>query len=205
MLADLPPSVLHRVVECVDGPGSAAALAATCTEALALAGERLRRERSAWNGLLSRAGQPLSTSRSEDLASRLDDALCRFALSGAHTVDLPGLDPVERKWLHTRAGSLGLESRTHTRSKLRQGTLRLTKPQGWTLPADPLPVQAPAPPPRAARMASWRAACGGCSRDLDAYEALYHHSGMGPMCDECVDADPELEGLKWEAKADFWC
>jgi hypothetical protein len=207
MLADLPQSALHRVVECLDGPGSAAALAATCTDTLALAGERLSRERGAWNDLLSRAGQPVSTVRA---GSKLDDALCRFALSGEKTVDLPDLAPEERKWLHTRAESLGLVSRTRNRSRSRRGTLRLTKPQGWALPADPLtPPTSRAPTSRAAtsraaRMASWTAACEGCFRHLDAYDALYHHSGMGPMCDECIGADPDLEELKWEAKADFW-
>ena len=199
MFTDLPPSV------CVDGPGSTAALAASCTDASAMARERLNRERSAWNDVLSRAGQPFT--KSNKFASKLDDVLCRFVFSDAQTVDIPDLESIERKWLHLRSESIGLKSCTHT------GTLRLTKPQGWTLPANPVPVKAPIKAAKtwkaikaekAKKMALWTTTCEGCSCNLDAYNALYHYSGMGPMCEDCIDADEELYGLKWEAKADFW-
>jgi hypothetical protein len=133
MLTDLPPNVLHQVVECVDGPESVAALAATCTQARSLAEERLDKERSAWNDLLSRAGRSYSALKSENFGDKLDDKLYRFALSSVQTIDIPGLDPAERKWLHTRAGCLGLKSKTHMRKK-QLGTLKLTKPDGWILP-----------------------------------------------------------------------
>jgi hypothetical protein len=207
MLVDLPSNVLHHVVDCVDEPGNVAALAGTCTQTRFLAEERLSKARNAWNDLLSRAGRPLSSSsKSEDFGNKLDDMLCRFALSSAQTIDFAGLDPAERKWLHMRAGSVGIKSRTHRRKK-QLGTLKLTKPQGWILPKDPLPVVTPAQKAaqaEAARMASWTTECNGCSRVLDAYGALYHYSGMGPMCEDCIEADDELTGLKWEAKADFW-
>ena len=207
MLSDLPPHVLQRVVECVDSSGSTAALAVTCKDTLVLARERLNKERSTWNDLLLQAGQPFSASN--EFASKLDDTLCRFVLFDAQTVDLPGLDSVERKWLHLRAGSIGLKSRTHKRKKLGLGTLQLSKPPGWTLPTKPLPpVKTPAialRDARAARKAAWTTTCNECSCNLDADNALYHYSGMGPLCEECIEADPELDGLKWEAKSDFWC
>ena len=59
-------------------------------------------------------------------------------------------------------------------------------------------------PTRAERMAAWQTSCTECDETLDAYSALYHLSGLGPYCEACIEADPELEGLKWEAKADFW-
>ena len=46
--------------------------------------------------------------------------------------------------------------------------------------------------------------CEDCDEELDAYAAMYHWSGRGPYCEDCIDADPEKEGHKWEAKAEFW-
>ena len=199
MLTDLPRHVLQRIFEWVDRP-SAAALAITCKDTRDLVQERLNKERSRWNDLLSQAGQPFI--RSSDFAEKLDDMLCRFVLSDAQTVDLPGLDSVERKWLHMRSESIKLKSRTYKRTKLGLGTLRLSKPLGWTMPTKPLPIQTPAMK-RAARKAAWRTTCNECSCNLDADSALYHYSGMGPLCEGCINADPELDGLKWETHSDF--
>ena len=125
--------------------------------------------------------------------------LCRFVLSDAQTVDLPDLVSLERKWLHMRSESIKLKSRTYKRTKLGLGTLQLSKPSGWTLPTKPLQIQTPAMK-RAARKAAWRTTCNECSCNLDANSALYHYSGMGPLCEECIEADPELDGLKWESR-----
>jgi hypothetical protein len=89
MLTDLPSHVLQRIIEWVDRP-SAAALVITCKDTHALVQERLNKERSRWKDLLSQAGTPFI--RSSNFAERLDDILCRFVLSDAQTVDLPGLD-----------------------------------------------------------------------------------------------------------------
>ena len=43
-----------------------------------------------------------------------------------------------------------------------------------------------------------------CGQHLTAYSALYHHSGAGPLCKECVEGDANLSGLKWEPKCTFW-
>jgi hypothetical protein len=53
-------------------------------------------------------------------------------------------------------------------------------------------------------LASWRTSCDECGEELTADDALYHWGGLGPLCEACIKADPELEGLKWEAKAEFW-
>ncbi len=55
---------------------------------------------------------------------------------------------------------------------------------------------------REAHMAAWRTHCERCYGELDAESALYHWSGRGPVCQECIE--PDEEGLKWEAKAGFW-
>ena len=51
-------------------------------------------------------------------------------------------------------------------------------------------------------MEDWRTSCEDCDAELDAYAAMYHWSG--PYCEECIEADPEKEGHKWEPKSDFW-
>lgn len=55
-----------------------------------------------------------------------------------------------------------------------------------------------------AQMAAWSTRCQDCSCSLDAYGAMYHHSGMGPVCEDCIEANDVYDGLKWEAKADIW-
>jgi hypothetical protein len=95
-----------------------------------------------------------------------------------------------------RSESIGLKSRTYKRTKIGLGTLRLSKP------TKPVPIQTPAMK-RAARKAAWRTTCNECSCNLDADSAMYHYSGMGPLCGGCINADPELDGLKWETHSDF--
>lgn len=111
------------------------------------------------------------------------------------------MNPVQRKFIHMRAESAGLKSETVKR-KNNQASIMLTKPEGWVLPITPRI------PNRIAedklRKASWRAECSECSCVLDVNTALYHYSGMGPLCSDCIENDDYLDGLKWEAKAAFW-
>lgn len=53
-------------------------------------------------------------------------------------------------------------------------------------------------------MDQWSTDCTECGKHLTAYGALYHHSGEGPLCEECVEGDDYLSGLKWEPKSTFW-
>jgi hypothetical protein len=57
---------------------------------------------------------------------------------------------------------------------------------------------------RQARMNAWRTNCEECSKELTAHTALYNLHIGGPYCSECVEADEEMEGMKWEAKSEFW-
>ncbi|KAJ3081581.1 hypothetical protein HK102_002261, partial [Quaeritorhiza haematococci] len=50
------------------------------------------------------------------------------------------------------------------------------------------------------KMKKWRTHCEKCWEELTAYDALYHWSGLGPLCWDCIQKDPELMGAKWEAK-----
>lgn len=129
----------------------------------------------------------------------LDDELIEFVVSGEATCDLAGKDPKERRWLHTRAESLGLRTET-----LARGTLRVVRPDGWELPASPIETVRPARRGRRMHVADWSDTCDNCGKELQAHEAMYHWSGMGPLCEECIDRDPELAGLKWEDRASFW-
>jgi hypothetical protein len=43
-----------------------------------------------------------------------------------------------------------------------------------------------------------------CEATLDAYCALYDEDGDGPFCPDCIEENPELEGLDWTYKCDSW-
>ena len=40
--------------------------------------------------------------------------------------------------------------------------------------------------------------CDMCGTDINVKEALYNYRGIGPLCENCVESDCELAGLKWE-------
>lgn len=50
----------------------------------------------------------------------------------------------------------------------------------------------------------WSTNCEECDEHLTAWGALYHLSGMGPLCKGCVESDEEWSGLKWTPKGMFW-
>jgi hypothetical protein len=141
----------------------------------------------------------------------LDTRVVEFACSGDYQLELPTLEGVERLWVHTRCSQLGLTSVSNGHSR-NSKTMTLSKPATWRFDlARPVPEPVPEPAKRKTakqrkreRMEAWRTECDQCGTELDAASALYHRGGMGPMCEECVEADPELEGLKWEEKAAFW-
>jgi hypothetical protein len=204
-LTELPADVVNHVITRLDGPSSVAALAAACNELSIAAGQRLHAEREAWDRLIERAGKPFASLEAGS-ARLMDDTVARFVFGSERTTCIQRLTAQQRKWLHMRAASTGLQSTTERREGRRGGglaSLRLTKPPGWVLPRDPVSVR-PKLSSRAELMARWCTDCDSCGAKLDAYNAMYHHSGMGPLCEDCIQADPDLEGLKWEAKADFW-
>ncbi len=152
---------------------------------------------------------------SEEVEGR-DELLLRLITEDAlRTIDAPHCSRGERYWLHNRANMLGFTTETTNRGANDLATVRVTKPEGWAMPAQALAVPAPpqqgrrrkhsaAKAEKRAKMEAWRTECEECGEELDAYSALYHHSGLGPMCENCVMEDDYLEGLKWEAKAEFW-
>lgn len=147
------------------------------------------------------SGEPITGATASERAQ--DEELRQFVASQTATVtDFRARTGRQRKWLHVRATSMGLKTETVDRNGY-IASVRVSKPDGWALPAEPLPVRTP-PGRRRRGRAEWKTECDECGAELDAWSALYHHSGMGPLCDDCIENDDELAGLKWEAKADFW-
>lgn len=140
----------------------------------------------------------------------LDDLLFKFVFSDETSKMLPELSGERRLHLHTRASTMGLKT-TSIPDKLSHGskrgptrgpitkTLKLDKPAAWKLPESPLPLPRKPPPvahrPKRARRTKSCQECG-CVMERD--DANYHWSGLGPLCWDCIEADEELVGLKWE-------
>lgn len=57
---------------------------------------------------------------------------------------------------------------------------------------------------RRMRIEEWGADCGECGKSLDAWNALFSRSGLGPFCEQCVDKDPKMSGMTWFPKAESW-
>lgn len=95
-------------------------------------------------------------------------------------------------WIHGRARQLALTARKA------HGGILLEKPAAWKMDFGVHPCPLADRSPTNAYMSY---ECNDCGQDLDLSDALYHYSGMGPLCQECVDSDPDLEGLKWETLA----
>jgi hypothetical protein len=205
-------------------PSSLAALSVTCRETQGVATKELSDVHAEWLKWLSNAPTPLDVAKiyADAIALRLDEPMLVFVLDEqTRETVFQQLDGKDRKWLHCRAEQLGLTTTTKQRRKAKKHSMASTgdvvvcKPPQWEMKFDAPPKASSRHATacqhgvnpfggRRARMETWSRECDECGATLDAYDALYHHSGMGPLCQDCVDADPELEGLKWEAKADFW-
>jgi hypothetical protein len=140
----------------------------------------------------------------------LDDALKSFVMSNVRSVRLVELDAKARRWVHMRAEQLGLRSKLFKQGKrfLPRLDVDVEKPdawvQDWDAPAAPVALRqtsAPKRKPEPIRHAPDYddcVECDVCGDDIVRWDALYHWSGMGPLCEECIEDDDELCGLKWE-------
>jgi hypothetical protein len=128
-----------------------------------------------------------SPSRSnESIYIDLDHKLGRLVIGDAEHLVIPNLTRAQRFWVHARASQLKLASATTS------NMLRVTKPADWSM--DWAPSKARILSKKTAR----RTACDVCGDTLEARQALYNWRGVGPLCETCVNADPELAGWKWE-------
>jgi hypothetical protein len=159
-----------------------------------------------WEQWAARTAKPGNNPDAKKRGKCLDESLFAFAQDvDRQELRLPALKSVDRFWVHTRAAQLGLACSTATPGAVVSG-MTLTKPSTeWRVDWSGVGATPVARPTRRdSAMDAWSTDCTECGQDLDAWSALYHHSGMGPLCQDCIDDDDELEGLKWEEKASFW-
>ena len=172
------------------------------------------REAMAWQAFLNLCADPIDSKKKKQKFVDVDEKIGQFVADDSSTLVMENLESVVRLWIHQRARQAGLKSNSSCgRERGYVKTLTLTKPDGWTLPDVPLDILKSSPKPkkvnvnaeiRHAKMEAWRTTCELCYNTLDAYTALYNWRGIGPYCEDCIEEDANLAGLKWEAKADFW-
>lgn len=137
----------------------------------------------------------------------LDEKMIQYAVAeyprpyGLILVDRPR---AQRIYIHHRAATMGLLTTTvDRRTKRNIATVIVTRPDNWQLPDTPIPIPSPSDTARD-RRATWQTCCRECECYLNASTALYHWSGLGPLCEACVEADGELNCLKWESMDSIW-
>ena len=169
----------------------------------------------AWNDYLkacaiSRVDERIATTDAHRLAALMYKAL----ISTNKRPLIKQLTSGERRWIHERATAIRVQSSSEGEQTDELKDVRIVKPKAWDLERS----LAMGPPKllnkkvrkgrylseKDKRMAKWSTHCDECDDVLNAESAFYHHGGMGPVCERCIDEDPELEGLKWECKASFF-
>lgn len=165
-------------------------------------------EQHHWMQWLQEAELPVrpASTRMKNIDKTLGKFVCES--STENTLTFPRQTGKERLWIHRRCVQLHLRSES-TPGQGYIKSVRVTKPEGWTMPTvvktkfraeDRQKTKAK----RKEMMSHWSRKCDDCGVELDAWGAMYHHSGTGPLCQQCIDDDEEKSGHKWEAKADFW-
>ena len=201
----LPNDVLQTIINNQD-LNSLIALHQTCKETSDIAGNALKNLKTRWEEWLTTSNgsaSGVSSSHAVDINTKL----IMFAFADSNkTLNFPDTQRAQRKYIHTRAAMMGLKtSSVHRRCKADTATVVVTRPVNWQLPEMPLnPTVMQPKVTRKIKMNEWSTCCEECGSKLNAHMALYHWSGLGPLCEACVDADEELCGLKWESKASFW-
>lgn len=167
----------------------------------------------AWKDFLKKC----QFSRTDDRVSPEDEGRLVQLMYNALTSEnrypiIKGLSAGERRWIHERAAAIRVVS-----DSIGDGDVKdvgFDKVPPWKFEHS-LSVGPPRDLNKKIRkrrgkadsrkkMEQWSTECRECGQKLTAETAMYHHSGMGPLCEECIDDDPELEEVKWECKASFW-
>jgi hypothetical protein len=133
----------------------------------------------------------------------LDERLREFAMdTEKKAVLFASMKQGQRKYIHNRCEQLGLKSTSGEVIAKQSGlktikNLKVEKPEGWNMPWDqPKEFVVPSKSKKA-RVPSL-VECDNCGHVC---EGLYHWSGMGPLCEECIEADEEWSGHKWEPRS----
>lgn len=178
-----------------------------------------------WQAFLRARPRPVKKSVIDtNQGNQLDSQVLTFLNDPAQATLSFTCKSAERKWLHITAQYLSMESHSeHGRSNAVK-TVTIRKTAGCGLPismADAMQrvknsphnvatkqAKQQAKQARQARMQeamdSWSTSCQECDASLGAYNAFYHHGGMGPWCEACIEGDEYISGLKWEPKSSFW-
>ena len=114
--------------------------------------------------------------------NRIDEMLFSFCDSNKDIRVFASSTNTDRKYIHNRCDQLGLLHKSTTRNGNR--ILTVSKPNNWTL--DGVPKQ----------ILGKLYECKMCYEEKA--EVFGHWSGQGPYCEECIEADDELQGHKWE-------
>ena len=181
-----------------------------------------------WQEFLKARPRPARSNRISDTkGSKLDSQMLEFLNDNSTTSWSLQAKSEQRLWLHQTAQYLALLSYSEGDGTYNYvKTITLSKTAQTALPDNMeeavervrLSSQARRQASKAASktakrvkraekeaaMDRWSTYCNDCGETLTAWEALYHHSGTGPLCQDCVDSDDYLTGLKWEPKATFW-
>ena len=116
------------------------------------------------------------------------------------TVTLNALTRPSRRWVYRRCEQLGLvyTSGVNISKKKSVKTVTVDKPKDWALPEGPIRVFEARPRRKRAKKVVQDPPLVECDECGETREGLYHWSGLGPLCEECVEADEELSAYKWE-------
>jgi hypothetical protein len=120
----------------------------------------------------------------------LDEKIGRFVINAQENESFKGTNSKERKILKRRSLQLGLKYD-------REGqTVVLTKPEkNWKAELDKVK------PHTVDELMKWSSDCAMCQTKVDAWSAMYHWCGTGPLCMICVWKDPIFSGGGWQSYA----
>ncbi len=182
-----------------------------------------------WQAFVTARPRPVKKSQHrDDQAQKLDAQLLSFLNDASKATLSLRANSYQRKWLHITVEYLNMAS--HSDNDVggvsHMKTITITKRANTGLPvnmgeaikqntksreaSEQIRKAAKRQAKQAKRakiqeaMDRWSTDCRECGQHLTAYSALYHHSGAGPLCEECVEGDANLSGLKWEPKCTFW-
>lgn len=166
-----------------------------------------------FKALLQKCDIPRDARLSENDEKRLAEHLYNALVTKDRYPVIKDQSSAEKRWVHERACALNVQSYSGDGHGERKD-VHLIKDRNWTLAAQMTKDvnknlrrkinKRRAKASAAKRMEKWRTECYDCGEILGAEEAFYHHSGMGPLCMDCIENDEEYDGLKWECKASFW-
>jgi hypothetical protein len=160
-----------------------------------------------WQKFIQVAEKPKSYDKTS--CKTIDNTIRKFiSNSNEKQITLEKLDSSTRYFMHIRSEQLQLEHTTINRIR-HLGDVVVTKPDNWnyTIALNNMSAIKYKPDkkkrsdvPRGVSSRTYYKIkyCDECDCQLNYHTAMYHHSGMGPLCEDCIEDDDYLCGLKWE-------